>query len=113
MLLFSNWCIYPNFFGQHARDASGAFDSNFMGQFAGYQATRAFESNFFGSGAGQGATNAYQSNLLVLTLYNLQQMLLIQISLDNKLVMRNRCYLFKFLWFYRWVMTLNSQISLV
>jgi hypothetical protein len=57
-----------------------------MGYQAGYSATGAFDSNFFGASAGYEATNASFQISLVLTLVKTQQMLVNQISWVIKLV---------------------------
>jgi hypothetical protein len=44
--------------------ATGATNSNFFGQQAGYQATSAFASTFIGQNAGYGATNANNSTFI-------------------------------------------------
>ena len=54
-----------NFFGEYAGySATNADNSNFLGLNAGYQATNANSSNFLGDNAGFQATNAYYSNFL-------------------------------------------------
>jgi hypothetical protein len=53
--------------GNHAGDGitgTGAQKSNFIGYYAGNQATNAYNSNFIGVNAGDGATNADKSNFI-------------------------------------------------
>lgn len=54
-----------NFIGTFAgKGATNASSSNFIGIIAGYGATDAYSSNFIGVSAGYGATNAYYSNFI-------------------------------------------------
>ncbi len=57
--------FYSNFIGYYAgSNATYAYVSNFIGHTAGQQATNASGSNFFGTGAGFAATSASNSNFI-------------------------------------------------